>query len=95
MYICIVLRHHITDKPEFAAKTLFSLFYPLIHSSTMFLFALRNSWFIFQRKRKPKQSKEEQETAAKKQQELLQATAKSFFGDQGGGACNTDVDRTG
>lgn len=36
-----------------------------------------------QRKRKPKQSKEEEEAAANRQRELLEATAKSFYEDQG------------
>ncbi|CAM9927061.1 unnamed protein product [Scytosiphon promiscuus] len=36
-----------------------------------------------QRKRKPKQSKEEEAAAAARQQELLEATAKSFYSDQG------------
>ncbi|CAM9151810.1 unnamed protein product [Ectocarpus sp. 12 AP-2014] len=35
------------------------------------------------RKRKPKQSKEAEEAAANKQRELLEATAKSFYEDQG------------
>ncbi|CAN0028756.1 unnamed protein product [Ectocarpus sp. 13 AM-2016] len=35
------------------------------------------------RKRKPKQSKEAEEAAANRQRELLEATAKSFYEDQG------------
>lgn len=38
---------------------------------------------VCQKKRKPKQSKEEEEAAAKRQRELLEATAKSFYEDQG------------
>ena len=37
----------------------------------------------FQKKRKPKLSKEEEEAAANRQRELLEATAKSFYEDQG------------